>query len=172
MSDLDKPAWVIEEEARNPAAEFWQVYFAPNETKTRVEVHCLLPRTLIEPLEEYLTRFRPILLKASSNMNLFVNAKGKQFQAVGIEVIVGKWTYKCAGVRANPHLLRDLFAYRWLKEHPKDYLILSKLLWHKNLGTTLQEYGSRFNVSSSVCALEDWLDQRAVDPINHGRQGH
>ena len=56
-SDLDKPAWVIEAEARNPDTEFWQIYFSPAETKTGVEVHTLLPRQLIEPLERYLSSF-------------------------------------------------------------------------------------------------------------------
>ena len=79
-----------------------------------------------------------------------------------IRAIVGKWTLKFAGVRTNPHLIRDIFAFKWLKEHRRDFLVLSKMLWHKNVQTTIDIYGARFNVSSGVCAVESWLDERAA----------
>jgi integrase len=69
-------------------------------------------------------------------------------------------TLRHAGRRVSPHPFRDIVAYTWLKEHPKDFLTLSKMLWHSNINTTLQIYGSRFNESSGVCATESWLDGR------------
>ena len=60
----------------------------------------------------------------------------------------------------TPHLFRDIFAYAWLKEHPQDYLTLSKILWHKNINITIDTYGGRFNESSGVCATEAWLEER------------
>jgi integrase len=163
-SDLDKPAWVIEAETRNPDTEFWQIYFSPAETKTGVEVHTLLPRQLIEPLERYLSEFRPILLNGQFTTNLFLNHHGTPLAPTVIRAIVGKWTLKFAGVRTNPHLIRDIFAFKWLKEHRRDFLVLSKMLWHKNVQTTIDIYGARFNVSSGVCAVESWLDERAAKP--------
>jgi integrase len=65
-----------------------------------------------------------------------------------------------SGVRTTPHLFRDAVAFKWLKEHPKDYLTLSKMLWHKNVQTTIQIYGAKFNESSGVCAIEAWIGQR------------
>jgi hypothetical protein len=59
-----------------------------------------------------------------------------------------------------PLLIRDSVAYRWLKEHPKDFLTLSKILWHKNVQTTIEIYGAKFNESSGTCAMEAWLDER------------
>ena len=49
----------------------------------------------------------------------------------------------------------------WLEQHPADYLTLSKMLWHSNINTTIQIYGSRFNESSGVRAMEAWLDERS-----------
>ena len=60
------------------------------------------------------------------------------------------------GHRVTPHLFRDIVAYAWLKANPKDYLTLSKMLWHKNVSTTIYYYGSRFNDSSASVAMESW----------------
>ena len=67
---------------------------------------------------------------------------------------------KAKGTVLSPHLFRDVVAYTWLKEHPKDFLTLSKMLWHSNINTTIKTYGSRFNESSGVSAMESWLDER------------
>ena len=160
FSDLDKPVWVLEEEQKNPDAEFWQIRFTAKETKTGVEVHTLLPRRLIAPLEEYIADFRPHLLNGKATPTLFLTNRGNPLSAKCVQTIVGDWAYRCGGVRTNPHLIRDIFAFRWLKEHPRDFLVLAKILWHRNVQTTIQIYGARFNVSSGVCAVEAWLDQR------------
>ena len=162
LSELDKPRWVVEEEARNPSAEFWQIRFSPKETKTRTAINLLLPRQLIASLEHYLAEYRPLLLRNRHTDTLFLNWAGKPMRADSVEKIIGRWSAKFCGVRTTPHLFRDAVAFAWLKEHAKDYLTLSKLLWHKNVQTTIRTYASRFNESSGVCAMEAWLDQRAA----------
>jgi integrase len=159
-SRLDKPAWVVEEEARNSDAQFWQVKFTPKETKTSIPVHVLLPRQLVEPLEQYLADYRPHLLEGRSTQTLFLNRAGKPMRADQVEKIIGHWTLQVAGVRTTPHLFRDAVAFKWLKEHPKDYLTLSKMLWHRNIQTTVNIYGAQYNESSATTAMEAWLDQR------------
>src|ERR1035437_7886422 len=54
FSDIDQPLWVRQELEKNPDAEFWQFQFVSDETKTKKDVHALLPRQLIDILEEYL----------------------------------------------------------------------------------------------------------------------
>jgi integrase len=80
-----------------------------------------------------------------------------------VDKVIGHWSLQFAGVRTTPHLFRDSVAYMWLKTHPKDYLTLSKLLWHKTLQMVITTYGSRYNESSAACAMEAWLDQRAAE---------
>jgi hypothetical protein len=41
-------------------------------------------------------------------------------------------TMKHTGVGVTPHLYHDIVAFEWLRCHPKDYLTLSKILWHRN----------------------------------------
>ncbi len=159
-SELDKPAWVIEEEARNPHTEFWQIRFSPKETKTGLAIHVLLPRQLIAPLECYLAEQRPQLVGVRNADTLFLNQSGRPMRADLVETVIGRWTSQFAGVRTTPHLFRDAVAFKWLKEHPKDYLTLAKMLWHKNVQTTIRIYGSKFNESSGTLAMEGWLDQK------------
>lgn len=163
LSEIDKPAWVREEEALNPDAEFWLISFTPDGTKTHIPIDLLLPRQLIEPLESYLAEYRPLLLNEKNPDTLFVTPRGKPLRPEEVDKVIGHWTTIFASNRTTPHLVRDSFAFKWLKEHPKDYLTLSKILWHKNVQTTIRIYGARFNESSGMCSMEAWLDQRPAN---------
>ncbi len=162
LSDIDKPAWIVEEEAQNPGAEFWMISFAPAETKTNITVDLLLPRALVEPLEEYMAVWRPLLLNGKNPITLFVTPRGKAMRSDQVGKVIGHWSKTFASKRTTPHMIRDSVAYKWLKTHPKDYLTLSKILWHKNVQTTIRIYGARFNESSGMCAMEAWRDLRAA----------
>ena len=164
FSDIDKPDWVQQEEKKSPDAEFWQFHFTPNETKTEVDVHALLPRPLIGILEEYLGDYRPRLLRGPDPGTLFLNQEGKAITAAQLVLVVSTLTQRHGGRRVTPHSYRHIFAFAWLKEHPKDYLTLSKILWHSNVSTTIRIYGSSFNESSGVCSTESWLEERAAYP--------
>ena len=78
--------------------------------------------------------------------------------ATGFGNLVGSVTLKYAGRRANPHLMRDIFALRWLEDHLEDYLTLSKILWHRSIETTIRIYGARFDESHGARRVEEWLD--------------
>ena len=159
-SRIDKPDWVKHEEQTNPAATFWQIRFSPQETKMKHPVRLLLPRQLIAPVEEYLNDFRACLLRGKDPGTLFVNRAGNQMQEDDVKTLVSKLTLRYGGRRVTPHMFRDIVAFKWLQDHPEDYLTLSKMLWHKNIQTTLSKYSRRFNESSGARAMEGWLDQR------------
>jgi integrase len=159
-SNIDRPNWVRAEEKRNPEAQFWMFRFNSDETKTMNEVEALLPRQLIEPLEEYLQSYRPLLVRGTDPGTLFLNSTGKPMGLWQLTQFVTELTLRYGGRRVTPHTFRDIVAFQWLKDHPKDYLNLSKILWHTDLNTTLRIYGARFNESSGVCAMEAWLDER------------
>lgn len=157
---IQKPKWVLQLEAENPNTEFWQFRFSEKETKTDIPVHALIPRQLIALLEEYLLKYRPLLLGNRNCETLFVTEACAPMVAQDVNMIVSDLTLRHGGRRVTPHLIRDIVAFAWLKAHPEDYLTLSKLLWHKNIATTIMYYGSRFNESSGVCAMESWQDER------------
>jgi integrase len=164
FSEIEKPEWVKQEELNNPAAQFWQFHFTIDETKTGIEVDSLLPRQLIKPLEEYLRDYRPHLLKGADPETLFVNAAGTPMSKNQMIRVVSGLTLKHGGTRMHPHLYRDVVAYAWLKEHPADYLTLSKMFWHANINQVVETYGARFDVSNGVSAMESWRDERVARP--------
>ena len=160
FSDIDKPVWVQEEEEKNPETEFWQFHFTCDETKTNQEVHALLPRQLIGLLEEFLQMHRGQLVRGVDPGTLFLNGAGKTMPMSGVTRFVSNQMLRHAGRRVTPHVFRDIVAFAWLKAHAKDYLTLSKILWHANVNEVILTYGSRFNESSGVCGMESWLTDR------------
>ena len=160
FSELTKPDWVLLEEQRNRSAQFWQFRFGPHETKTGIAIHSLLPKQLVPLLEEYLSGHRPHLLRGNHCDTLFVNHRGGPIDETTMTQTVRQLTLRYAGRIVSPHRFRDIVAYAWLQDHPDDYLRLSKLLWHRNINTTIRIYGARFNESSGVCAMESWLEER------------
>jgi integrase len=166
FSDITKPDWVIEEEAKNCKAEFWQFQFNVVETKTGIDVHSLLPKQLIPLLEEYLREHRPRLLRSGNPETLFLNRAGRTISRSSMTELVEELTLRYGGKKVNPHSFRDIVAYTWLRHHPEDYFTLSKMLWHSNLATTTEIYGSRFNESAGVAAMESWLDKRQTESPN------
>ena len=158
---MELPAWAIEEQQQNPKAEFWQFHFSEDETKTGCEVHALLPRQVIPLLEEYMSAFRADLIAGVDPGTLFLNEIGSPMALKTVTDLVSQLTFLHGGIRVTPHLFRDIVAHAWLKHHPKDYLTLSKHLWHASPNEVIKTYGSRFNESSGVCMMESWLENRA-----------
>lgn len=161
LSTVDKPDWVSQAEAEDATATFWQFRFTKEETKTKNSVHAIVPRQIVPLLEEYLTVFRPVLLGDRSDPGtLFMSERCTAFIKETFTKLVAGVTWRYAGTRVTPHRFRDIVAYAWLRDHPEDFLTLSKLLWHANVEITIGIYGSRFNESSGVRAMEAWADER------------
>jgi len=155
---IKKPAWVIEEEQRNPDAEFWQYQFSSAESKTKEGVHCILPRYLVDPLEKFLIHREHLLDGKTDPKTLFLDDNGKPMTIGKIDRKVSTLSLRHAGKRTTPHLYRDTLVMHWLALHPEDFLTAAKLLWD-SLEMILKTYGSRFNESNGAAAMSDWLDK-------------
>jgi integrase len=164
LVNIAVPQWAQQKLRANPREEFWQFYFREDETKTHREVRSILPLRLVPLLEEYLERYRPILARDSKTTNLFLSRKGHPFTRSVLASRVSNLTLRYRQKRVTPHLFRDIFAFYYLKHHPRDYLTLSKMLWHTNIQTTIRIYGSKFDESHALCWVEEWLDSRGEGP--------
>lgn len=161
--NIAKPQWVVEELQDAPNATFWQAYFRSDETKTGQEVRGVVPKQLVMLLEEYVTDCRPLLAKKHAGNLLFVNHDGGPLLSREMTSLVGNLTSRFCGKRVTPHLFRDALAHRWLDEHPEDYLSLSKILWHRNVKTTILIYGRNFDKSHRMKKAAEWLDSHEKD---------
>jgi integrase len=130
------------------------------------EVRSILPRRLVPLLEEYLAYYRPILLRAPDAKNLFLNRDGGPLTLKEVTHLVSNLAARYGHRRVTPHLFRDIFAFYWLKHHSRDYLTVSKALWHAHIDTTIRIYGSKFNESQALCQIEEWLDSRDKEPAH------
>jgi hypothetical protein len=161
LKHVAKPKWVEEVLRENPDASFWQFFFREDETKTGKQVRGILPRTLIPLLEEYLKEHRPSLVADGTVETLFLNRWGTSLDANATRDSVSELMLEHTGRRVNPHLVRDILAYRWLEDHPEDFLTLSKILWHGSVKYTLLVYGRNFDESNGTRRVDEWLEERS-----------
>jgi hypothetical protein len=116
----------------------WRIRFRGQELKVdrrdggvnRYE--CVFPSDLVPWLEEYLTIWRPRLATAGEE-HVFLNSKGCPFTANRLTGAVAVTTMRFARVGVNPHMIRDIFATEYLKQHPGDAAGVAK-----RLGNTIQ----------------------------------
>ena len=113
-------------------------------------------------MEEFLSEHRHHLLQGKAE-ELLVNTAGKWLGEHRLSGMIGEVTLRHIQKRVTPHTFRHIYAYAFLDDNPKDYLTLSKILWHKNVMVTIAIYGATFNESNGACAAERWLDSRKDD---------
>jgi integrase len=156
-SSASQPAWLLEQEKKHPGKPVWQIYFSKDETKSKNEAAGFLPLELAALLEEYLNHRSALIRVGKPDPGtLFLSDTGTRLTQKRVEALVESLTSVYAGTATNPHLFRDIVAYEWLREHPEDFLTLSKLLWHASVEYTLKVYGSRFNESTGIARMDDW----------------
>jgi integrase len=161
FSMVTAPKWVTEQEKSSPGGSYWQFRFSKDETKTGNEVHSFLPFDLVGILEEYLETSRKTLVsQGSDSVTLFVDDRGMAMNLEQLRDRVRSLAAMHAGAPTTPHLFRDIVAYEWLLTHPEDYLTLSKILWHRNVNTTLKKYARRFDESTGCARMDDWRAAR------------
>jgi site-specific recombinase XerD len=120
-----------------------------------------LPAEIVPLLHEYLEKHRPVLVQEHVAVDtLFVSETGKRMTITQIRNLVKSLASRYAGVPTTPHIYRDIVAFEWLKCHPEDFLTVSKLLWHRNVNTTIRIYGHRFDESTGAARMENWRADR------------
>jgi hypothetical protein len=116
----------------------WRIRFSGPELKVARRdggvnrYECLFPEDLVPWLEEYVTIWRPRLATAGE-AHVFLNSKGRPFTANRLTGAVAVTTMRFARVGVTPHLIRDVFATEYLKQHPGDAAGVAK-----RLGNTIQ----------------------------------
>lgn len=159
---MAKPDWLEQELAKNPAATFWQFRFSEQETKARHAVRGIVPRRLVHWLEEYVRSHRANLVSGTQTQTLFVNSDGGPLSSTEIYDLITTLTLRFTGKIVNPHLFRDIFAYKWLDDHPYDYLTIQKALWHTTVDMTLRTYGRKFDESHAAMRVDEWFNKRGL----------
>ena len=118
----------------------WKILFDGDETKTGNKLSFSLLPDFDPYLEEYLDQARPILTCDGNSDLLFTSVRGRPLTGPVLGDIIRNASLKYLGKPVHPHLIRDIVATDLLIE-TGDYLMVSKLLGHESLDTTLKIYG-------------------------------
>jgi hypothetical protein len=159
LSPMDLPSWAEAALKANPEEKLWQYAFDEDETKSGREVRGIVPGPLVRLLEDFIANHRPRLIKGTDPGTLFLNQKGGSFTERSISGFVTNVALRYVKRRVNPHLFRDIFAVAYLKD-TRDYLSLSKVLWHKNPKITIEQYARFFDESAGARVVEEWFERR------------
>ena len=169
---VNKPSWVVELEAKIPGANVWQYKFTASETKAGRTIHCILPKHLIDPLEEFL-ELRKILVRRGDPGTLFVSERGKRLSEPGLRLLTCEITLLYAGGRVPPKVLHDQFALAYLVEYNTDFSGLADHLWHRDVFTTYLYYATCFDPSFGTEIMENWYaERRAREEMRGSIQNH
>ena len=134
--------------------EYWLI-FPAKEVKTRRHLEFPLPRDLIEPLQVYLSRHRPILMTRNGRWNtgphdgLWVSAHGSKLSAGRIEKLIGMRTHERFGHSINPHLFRDAAATSIAIEDPDHVGIVAAILGHSTFRTSERYYNQATSLEAA-----------------------
>jgi integrase len=113
---------------------------APSEeTKTSEPLEFPMPGEVVAMLDIYLRRFRPVFGSPGSEFlfpSLEAECKGQSTVAHQIKTVIWRRT----GIRITPHQFRHLAAKFILDRNSGAYLLVQRLLGHRNAKTTLNSY--------------------------------
>ena len=85
------------------------------------------PDDFIPTLEEFITDHRPLLPNADTSPYLFIAQSGGPFSGLSLHREIVTAMERRAGVKLNPHMIRDIAATTLLKK-TKDYDMVASLL--------------------------------------------
>ena len=117
----------------------WHLTIPPAETKNSEPIEFPLPRVLTDLLDLYLERYRPRLAERTNTCLFPGQGRGHKDQRTLSQQIT-ETIAKRTGLRLTPHQFRHLSAALYLKHNPGQFVVVQKLLGHKNLKTTLSFY--------------------------------
>jgi integrase/recombinase XerD len=116
------------------------------ETKTQATFEVEWPECLIEALEEYLEKYRPILVAQTGRWHkpaddyLWISKDGSPMTQMAIYDRIRLHTKDKFGVAINPHLFRDAAATTMAIAVPGQVRLSAPLLGHRTLSTTEKYY--------------------------------
>ena len=107
-----------------------------------------LPGEVADLIAWYCMDYRDLLVEAPTTA-LFPGEQGgpKKPSTLGVQITKRVQTY--LGLPVNPHLFRHIAAKLYLDRRPGEYALVSRLLNHKSVATTMRAYTGTESVSAA-----------------------
>lgn len=120
------------------------------------QVKFVFPAELVGLLEEWLTRWRPLLTRDPED-HVFVTSEGKPFASPEeFSKLIQRGTYKFTGIAVNPHTIRDIWATEYIKA-TKDIVGAAYMLGN-TVEVVLKHYAHLLDAEAEVRARA-WLTE-------------
>jgi integrase len=127
---------------------YWLV-FPHYDVKNRVPLQFKLLPELSELIDEYITDYRPTLLRGSNDLWLFPGQKREIKNSRTLSLQVTDRVIKATGMRITVHQFRHAAAAVFLKHRPGEYDLVRRMLGHRNIETTRNFYIGLENIQAS-----------------------
>jgi site-specific recombinase XerD len=111
-----------------------------SEVKNRSDIDAILPAESVRLLDQYLTLYRPVLLKEPSNWLFPGRDSRKPKSTAGLRQQIVNCVARRCGLRIHPHLFRHFGAKSFLDANPGAYGVVRLVLAHKSVDTTTRFY--------------------------------
>lgn len=111
-----------------------------SEVKNRQDLEFPLPANAVACLDDYVTRFLPLLTKAPTSL-LFPRRDGDGSKAPGqLSSQITREIFRLTGLKVHVHLFRHIAAKLYLDVHPGGYEVIRRVLGHRSMDTTIRAY--------------------------------
>jgi integrase/recombinase XerD len=149
----------------------WLITIPSTEANTHAPIEMPRPDALVEPLEHYLAKIRPILAKRRrrspipAGSQLWISAEARPLSTKRLSAAIALCTKAGLGTRLTPHRFRDAAATTLAIEDPLHVRAAARLLGHASQCTT-ERYCQK---ATSLQAQRAYAE--AVTQIRHRDEG-
>ncbi len=140
------------------------------EVKNDVDLEFPLPTETAALLDLYMGSYQPTLIGTGSSSLVFPGRDGGPKNQPGLSRQISATIKRETGLVMNPHLFRHLGAHLVLERHPGNYEEVRRVLGHKKIDTTIENYAG-LETAAAVRRFDDViLERRAGPPARSGRR--
>ncbi len=140
------------------------------EVKNDVDLEFPLPTETAALLDLYMGSYQPTLIGTGSSSLVFPGRDGGPKNQPGLSRQISATIKRETGLVMNPHLFRHLGAHLFLERHPGNYEEVRRVLGHKKIDTTIENYAG-LETAAAVRRFDNViLERRAGPPARSGRR--
>ena len=157
--------------ARHDGRRLLHLVIPAGDVKNDVDLEFPLSPELTSMLDTYVAKYQPVLNHGQPSGLLFPGKQGRPKNQAGFSRAISATIERETGLKMNPHLFRHFAALLFLEHHPGSYEEVRRILGHKRITTTLQNYAG-LETAAAVRRYDDVvLARRNAPPARKGRKG-
>lgn len=122
-----------------PDSNYW-LCFSKFDVKNKQALQFVFNGRLTQLIDEYVSDFRPALMKGKNHDWLFPGRSTDHKEKIGFSTQIVDKVEKATGIRITVHQYRHAAAAMFLKHRPGEYELVRQLLGHKSVETTKRFY--------------------------------